>query len=139
MEYNDIDSSIRRYVKKSTYTKLDMRERKAYLKAVKHVIHKMEEEMDDLSDSSTEPISVELMVVESTYILDPYTKVKLEMSNHGKYSLEMLAKDDDHGWVHAGYVRESDAAELMKYKRLLDKKIMYVQRYKMGHKYRLFL
>ncbi|KFH61723.1 hypothetical protein MVEG_12439 [Podila verticillata NRRL 6337] len=145
MDYYDIREDIKKYVKKSTYNKLDDDEKRAYMKAVKYVVKKMREEMTSTDDSNSTdecmwPISVEVIVVDSTDILDPYTKVKLEM-NDGKKgnSIKVMMKDDDDGeWKHVAYVRESDAINLMKYK-FLDKKIRFIDKLKSGYKYRVFL
>lgn len=141
MDYNAIEPNTKKYVKKSVYIKLDDDEKRAYMKAVKYIMKKMYDErntsMEEIIDK-IEPITVEILVVDSIDILDPWTKVKLEMNDDRKgKSIKVMIKDDSN-WNHVAYVRESDAINLMQYK-FLDKKLMFIDKLKSDYKYRVFL
>lgn len=111
------------------------------MKAVKYIMKKMYDErntsMEEIIDK-IEPITVEILVVDSIDILDPWTKVKLKMNhdNNGK-SIKVMMKDDGE-WKRVAYVRESDAINLMQYE-FLDKKLMFIDKFKADYKYRILL
>lgn len=63
-------------IRQEIHIKLDDDEKRAYMKAVKYVVKKMTSTDDSNSTECMWPISVEVIVVDSTDILDPYVKVK---------------------------------------------------------------
>jgi hypothetical protein len=146
MNYQDIPEHIVRYVKKATYNTLNVGEKKAYLKGIKHVLKKInstDELAEKFSTSSITPLEVEIFFVGMKYYgdhkFDPHDEVKLEKEDDNKSdpnAIKVLVKKDGK-WEHVAYVARGDALELRKHKKFAKKPLIYVAKYISSYKYRV--
>lgn len=146
MDYQDIPEHIAQYVKKTTYNALNDGEKRVYLKAVKHVLKKIEPTNDiveRLSTSSITPLELEIFFVGMKYHgnhkFDPHDEVKLEKEDdniNDSNAVKVLVKKDGE-WKHVAYVAREYALELRKHRKFTKKPLTYVAKYISSYKYRV--
>lgn len=130
MDYTDIPSDIRRFVRKSTYLGMTEEEQKLYLKCVKRLMRKLDELHEDSDDVYEYDISEkftnisivphfrEITFVGMRYRGDHHFRkddiVKLEKDDdnpHDHNAVKVMVKDGKN-WKHAAFVTRSDAVYL---------------------------
>src|SRR5689334_7223015 len=130
MDYDEIPDEYRKYVRESSYTKLDDDERKAYLKGVKYAAKKFAKEMDELINTSEMRMCIEVMKIVPLFTEVSFVGIKGCRRHVFDYDDEVkLERDDDdpedpnairvfvkknNVWKHVVYVVKDDAMELRK-------------------------
>lgn len=155
MDYAEIPDEYRKYVKKSSYNKLDEDERRVYLKAIRHASRRFAKEQDEFNSSSEMqrcleemrivPLSTEVSFVGIKYrggfSFDVDTDVKLERDDDNpedSNAIKVFIKKNNI-WKHVAYVAKDDAIELRKYGRFEEKRLKFLRQYQTSARYRIFI
>jgi hypothetical protein len=116
MEYINIDSEIREYIRKSAYNKLNDNGKELYIKSIKRLLNKLEERLvKELDNMTVSKPSRKITFVGMKYLgghyFTPFCKVRLEKEDDNPVdnnAIKVMLKDRKK-WKYVAYVAKKDA------------------------------